>query len=282
MRLRAALGLMVALLAAGCGARHGPPRSGPATATGTSAAHTGLRVGVVGPLSVAVTGVVAQYGTLAQVAEAPFVLVSGAAAPLATVANTARAHRASHFAFVGASTKNDRARNLVGLVPSDDQAAMLAGLVAGYAAAGNGGTSPRVAWVGPEEHRLARAFAQGVRRALPRAVVLDVWSSSIPSRCKEAALAAIGRGATVVAAHAGLCAEAAIAGAHDQDIPGLQLGDFEFPDVIANLAARDAAAGLFYGGEDVVFGMASGAVGIGTVDPRISFATIVLARAAAQ
>jgi hypothetical protein len=139
-----------------------------------------------------------------------------------------------------------------------------------------------VAWVGPQNRRLAAAFAQGVHRALPGATVLDEWSRSIPARCKEAALAGIDRGAMVVAADRGLCAEAAVVAARQQNVPGLQLSDFESRDVVTSLIARDAAAGVYHGGEDLVFGAASGAIGVGALDPRISLATLVRARAAAQ
>ena len=269
-----------------CGGVHKatPPTTTAATKTTANrqAASADLRIGLVGPLTVDVAGAATEHGTLAHLADAPLVVVSARAASLPAVAAAARSHPASHFAVVGESTKADRAPNLVGLVLGDVQAATLGGLVAGYAAADAGGTAPRVAWVGPEERPLATAFARGVHRALPAAVVLDEWSQSIPARCKEAALTAIGRGATVVMAHGGLCARAAIAGAHQQNVPGLQLGDFQFPGVAANLVARDAAAGVFHGGEDIVFGQSSGAVGIGVLDPRISVATTVLARTAAQ
>jgi hypothetical protein len=65
-------------------------------------------------------------------------------------------------------------------------------------------------------------------------------------------------------------------------VPGLQLSDFESRDVVTSLIARDAAAGVYHGGEDLVFGAASGAIGVGALDPRISLATLVRARAAAQ
>ena len=130
---------------------------------------------------------------------------------------------------------------------------------------------------------LADAFAQGVHRALPGATVLDEWSRSIPARCKEAALAGIDRGAMVVAADRGLCAEAAVAAARQQNVPGLQLVATSSPGMSStSLIARDAAAGVYHGGEDVVFGAASGAIGVGALDPRISLATLVRARAAAQ
>jgi hypothetical protein len=282
MRLAAALGLGLALLAAGCGAPRKPSPPATTTTHSAQAPTSELRVGLVGPLQLHLPGVAVEHGTLAQVADLPLVLVSGDAAGLAAVARTARAHPSSHFALVGASTKHDRVANLVGLVLRDEQAAQLAGVVAGDAAADAGATAPRVAWVGPEDRRLAGAFARGVHRALPGATVLDEWSRSIPARCKEAALAGIDRGAMVVVADHGLCAEAAVVAARQQNVPGLQLGDFEFRNVITNLVARDAAAGVYHGGEDLVFGAASGAIGIGVLDPRISFATLVRAPPAAQ
>ena len=283
MRLGAALGLVLALLGAGCGGVPGTARTTSATTTKAkpvAPAPTGLRVGLVGPLELDVAGVVARHVTLGSTA--PFVLVSAQAADPATVAAAARAHPASHYALVGASTKGHRSPNLVGLVLSENVAATVAGYVAGFAAAEAGATSPRVAWVGPMERRLAGAFARGVHNALPAAAVLDEWSRPVPGLCKEAALLAIDRGAMVVMAHGGLCAKAASAAAHEQNLPGLELGNFEFPDVVANLVARDATEGVYHGGEDIFFGAASGAIGIGALDPRISFATLGRARAVVQ
>jgi hypothetical protein len=282
MRLAAALGLALSLLAAGCGGSHTASPRATTTTRSVPAPTSELRVGIVGPLELHLPGVTAVHGTLARVVNLPLVLVSNETAGLAAVARAARAHPSSHFALVGASTKGDRAGNLVGLVLRDEQAAQLAGIVAGYATADAGPTAPRVAWVGPQDRPVAAAFAQGVHRALPGATVLDEWSRSIPARCKEAALAGIDRGAMVVAADRGLCAEAAVVAARQQNVPGLQLSDFESRDVVTSLIARDAAAGVYHGGEDLVFGAASGAIGVGPLDPRISLATLVRARAAAQ
>jgi hypothetical protein len=282
MRLAAALGLALSLLAAGCGESHTASPRATTTTRSVPAPTSELRVGIVGPLELHLPGVTAVHGTLARVVNLPLVLVSNETAGLAAVARAARAHPSSHFALVGASTKGDRAGNLVGLVLRDEQAAQLAGIVAGYATADAGPTAPRVAWVGPQDRPVAAAFAQGVHRALPGATVLDEWSRSIPARCKEAALAGIDRGAMVVAADRGLCAEAAVVAARQQNVPGLQLSDFESRDVVTSLIARDAAAGVYHGGEDLVFGAASGAIGVGPLDPRISLATLVRARAAAQ
>jgi hypothetical protein len=286
LRAGAALAVVLAtgLAAAGCGGAH-KARPAEATVTRTSppaAARDELLVGLVGPLALDVAGVVTERGTLEEVGDAPLVLVSAQTSSLAAVAAAARAHPRSHFALVGSSTKGDRAPNLVGIVMSDDQAARLGGIVAGDAAAEAGGTTPRVAWVGPQDDALATAFARGAHSALPAVVVLVEPSTANPAQCKEASLAAIARGAMVVMAHEGLCAEAAISGAHQQNVPGLELGDFQFPEVVANLIARAAAGGLFHGGEDIVFGASSGAIGVRTLDPRISLAVRTRARAAAQ
>lgn len=277
MRLRAALSVVV-LACAGCGGAH---HAAVVVKKAPAVRPLGLRVGVVGPLRVDVPGVSPQYGSLAQTAGRPLVLVSAQASDLATVAHAAAAHPASHYALVGASTSADRRANLVGLVLREDEAARLAGVVAGIVASDQGGLSPRVAWVGPQEQRLAGPFGRGVHDAFAKAAVLHQWSRRVPARCKEAALTAIGRGAAIVMAHGGACADAAEQAAHQQNLPALRLADFELPSVAADLLARDARAGVYRGGEDIVFGASSGAIAIRKLDPRISLDTVVRARAVA-
>lgn len=279
-----ALSLLCAGLAAGCGsARH--------TTTVTTKHLTapappgGLRVGVVGPLDVkAVPGasIARSGGTLATMPAYPLVVVSAQAADVAAVEAVAAQHPTSHYVYVGGSTKGHRRSNLVGLVLDDAQAARLAGVVAGLVAAEQGGLAARVAWVGPEEAALATAFTRGAQGIHPGTVVLRAWSTSLPAACKEAALGAIARGAVVVMAHGGLCAEAAIAGAHQQNRVGLQLSDFELPSVPIGVVMSDAVAGVYRGGEDIVFDASSGAIGVRQLDPRIPADIGVRARAAAQ
>ncbi|HVW89926.1 MAG TPA: hypothetical protein VHC01_10705 [Gaiellaceae bacterium] len=279
MRVGAALALVV-LCCAGCGgARHA------AVTTTLEAkrafAPAGLRVGVVGPLRLDVPGIVVRRGTLAQLSGLPLVVVSARTTGLAAVADAARANPGTHYALIGASTKEDRVKNLVGIVLRDDEAAQVGGVLAGLVAAANGGATPRVAWVGPEEEKLAAAFGRGVRQAAPAVAVLHQWSKRIPARCEEAALTAIERGAAIVMAHGGLCADAAEQGAHQQNLPALRLSDFELPGVAASVIARDAVAGVYQGNEDIVFGSTSGAIAVGAVDPRISLGIVVRARAVA-
>ncbi len=83
-------------------------------------------------------------------------------------------------------------------------------------------------------------------------------------------------------AHRGTCADAVVAAAHQQNLPALRIDDFELPSVAAEFVARDALAGVYRGNEDLVFGAASGAIGIRALDPRISVAAAAQARAAAQ
>src|SRR4051794_18020699 len=109
MRTRAAI-IAWALLCAGCG-------SAPeATTTVRTPAHakrapSGLRIGVVGPLRVAVPGAVAEHGTLEQVAADALVVVSARVADAATVAAAADAHPTAHFALVGGSSRGHRRPN---------------------------------------------------------------------------------------------------------------------------------------------------------------------------
>lgn len=279
-----ALSLLCAGVAAGCG-------SAPHTTTTTTVKRTtaqppaGLRVAVVGPLDVkAVPGasIAASGGTLASVAGYPLVIVSAQTADVAAVEAVAAQHPMSHYVYVGGSTKGHHRSNLVGLVLDDAQAARLGGVVAGLVAAEQGGNGARIAWVGPEEEALATAFTRGAQSIQPDTVVLRAWSTSLPAACKEAALGAIARGAVVVMAHGGLCAEAAIAGAHQQNRVGLELSDFELTSVPIGVVMTDAVAGVYRGGEDIVFDASSGAIGVRQLDPRISADIGVRARAAAQ
>jgi basic membrane lipoprotein Med (substrate-binding protein (PBP1-ABC) superfamily) len=277
-----ALALLCALTATGCG-------SAPPTTTVTAKRVVvppprGLRVGVVGPLQVRpVPGVwIGGNAPLSITPAYPLVFVSAQAADLAAVEAAVQRHPASHYVYVGGSTKGHRRANLVGIVLNGEQAAQLGGAVAGLVASEQGGLDARVAWVGPREEALAGAFAQGAQAVQPGTTVLRAWSGDLPAACKEAALGAIARGAVVVMAHGGLCADAAIAGAHQQNRVGLQISDFELTNVPIGVVLNDAVAGVFRGGEDIVFDASSGAIGVRRLDPRIPADIAVRARAAAQ
>jgi hypothetical protein len=286
MRLRAALialALLCGVAATGCGSAQQTTTVKVKRAS-APAPPLGLRVGVVGSLAVKpVPGAsISPGGALATTPAYPLVLVSANAADLAAIEAAAFTNPTSHYAYVGGSTKGHHRPNLVGIVLNDAQAAQLGGVVAGLVAAEQGGMNARIAWVGPQEDALATAFAHGAKDVQPGTTVLRAWSGDLPAACKEAALGAIARGAVVVMAHGGLCAEAAIAGAHQQNRVGLQLSDFELPSVPIGVLIADAVAGVFRGGEDIVFGASSGAIGVRHLDPGISPDIAARARSAAQ
>jgi basic membrane lipoprotein Med (substrate-binding protein (PBP1-ABC) superfamily) len=273
--------LVVAWLAAGCGsARHEQAAATTAVAA-KPAGSKGSPVGVVGTLDVHVPGAAVAHIRLGRASHERLVLVSAGAVRRSSLVAAAVAHPSIQFALIGRTAVAEHLPNLAGIVLRDDQAAHLGGVVAGLAAAEESGPLARVAWVGPRQPALAAAFRLGVHSVAPGTIVLRAWASGTPASCKESALGAIGRGATVVMAPHGLCAAAAIDGAHQQNHPGLELSDFELPGVPATQIVREAVAGVFHGGEDVVFGGASGAIGVRTLDPLFSEAVAVRARAAA-
>lgn len=276
--------LVLAAAASGCSGSAAPAAPVTTTTSSTTTAAARLSVGVVGPLRLSVPGVRVVRGRLGRLPALPLVLVSSRAAGAAQVAAAARLHPRTHYALVGASSKPAREPNLTGLVFREEQAARLAGIVAGLAVADTGARAAgaRVAWVGPEERPLAAAALRGLHSTAKGALLLRQWTSRVPARCKEAALAGIGRGATVVIAHGGLCAEAALNAAHEQGLVGLRLSQFELPSIAAGWIASEAERGIYHGGADVVFGLRSGALGVASLDPAIPAATAVRARAVVQ
>lgn len=240
---------------------------------------TGLRIGIVGALAVPpVPGAVYERGTLDQVADDPLVLVPAGGPAAARLETIATQYPSTHFALVGAASPDVKLRNVAGLVIRDDQAAHLAGIVAGVVAADEGVQQPRVGWAGPQQPALADAFGRGVHQVDQRALILHAWSAQVPAACKEAALAIVQRGAVAVLAPHGECARAAVAGAHEQNIVGLRLDEFELRSVLAAQVVRDAVDGVYHGGEDIFFGTRSGAVAIGALDPRVSADQAIRAR----
>ena len=180
----------------------------------------GLHVGVVGPLEARAPGAIVERGRLGDLAGDRLVLVSAASSAVGRSGGCRR--RASGDALrarrrVGGGQQGSP--NLAGIVLRHDQAARLGGVVAGLIVADEGARQPRVAWVGPRSGR-SQTPRRGRPHIAPAAIVLRQWSADRPAACKESALEVIPRGATVVRHAVGLCAEAAIAGAHQQNAPG--------------------------------------------------------------
>jgi basic membrane lipoprotein Med (substrate-binding protein (PBP1-ABC) superfamily) len=277
-----ALLLLFAVAGAGCGgraARPGTTVSQPATSTVSSEA---LHIGVVGGVSFSATGAVADRGTLDQVAGDTLVLVPAGGVSDAALRLVARAHPASHFAVIGGSARGVRLRNVAGVLLRRDQAAYLAGFVLGLVAKAGGTQHPKVALVGPAADTLLGAFRHGVRVAFEGAKATGARSSENPAACKEAALAAVDEGAVAIVSSRGPCALGALSAAAEQHIVGQSLADFEVRGAIASAIVRAALQGVYYGREDLNYGVRSGAVGIVRLDPLIPTGVAVQARAVAQ
>jgi hypothetical protein len=279
--MRAVLVAVAALLLVGCGTTRTVTRTTftQTTVRVTTATVPKLDVGVVGDISIAVPGARMHPGTLAGVAGDPLVLVTEPRS--ANLPAVAAANPGTHFALVGGSATALHLPNVVGLVLQDEPAASLAGVVAGLVAGAQGVQAPRVGWVGDRGTALDRSFSQGVHTEAPRALVLHAWTGPSPAACKEAALTLVGRGAVAIVAPPGRCGNAAVAGAHEQNAIGLRLSDFELPSVPAAEIVRDAVGGVYHGGEDLVFGAQSGAIGVGSLDPRIGPTIVLRAKAIA-
>jgi basic membrane lipoprotein Med (substrate-binding protein (PBP1-ABC) superfamily) len=277
--VRAIVLAALALLLVGCGTAHTVTQKVVTRTTyrvATSAPS--LDVGVVGNLTVNVPGAKAHHGTLAKLSGDPLVLVAADTSAAARLASVAAANPHTHYALVGGSAANLKLRNVVGLVIRGEAAAQLAGAVAGLVAQGEGVSAPRVGLVGPANTPVSFSFGLGVHAVTPHALVLHAWTSDAPAACKEAALTMLARGAVAVAAAGGRCADAAVSGAHEQNAVAIRISDFELLSVPAAEIVRDAVGGVFHGGEDLVFGPSSGAIGIGRLDPRISQANVLRAR----
>jgi len=239
-------------------------------------------VRAVGAIHVAAPGVRVTHGRLTSGGGEPLVVVSAATATVAAVSAAAANDPTTHFALVGASAKGFEQPNLVGVVFRDDQAARLGGILSGLVAREEGGGGATVAWVGPGERPVIRAFRRGVHLADPSVNVLVVPSPATPARCKEAALTAFLQGAAAVMASRGLCADAVASAAAEQNRVSASLEDFEFPDVAVAAVVRSALAGSYSGGEDLIFGTAAGAIGVRHLDPRVPPDAAVQVRRAAQ
>lgn len=270
--------ILAALVCAACGAKTAPER--------TVVRHAGppplLRVGVVGPLDVSLPRVSVTRGTLASVRRLPLVLVAAGSVGEQAVSNVAAANPGSHFALVGASVERVKQPNLVGVTFRETQAAELGGALAGYVVRAQGVGDPRVAWIGPGDPALLDSFRRGVHEVAGGVTILVDVSPTVPAGCKEAALSAILRRAVFVIAHGGLCGAAVAAAAADQNQVAASLSDFELPDAAVDAVVRSAVGGTYFGGEDVTFGHAAGAIGIRRLDPRVSPDVAVEVRNAAQ
>lgn len=173
--------------------------------------------------------------------------------------------------------------NVRGLLFKEHEAGYLSGYLAGLYVAEQGGT-PVISSVGgqkiPPVDRYIAGYQAGAKAANPDVQTLNDYSQDFvdQAKCKEIALSHISRGATVVFQVAGQCGLGALSAAAERNVKGIgvdadqaYLGGhiltsaLKKVDVAIFQTIQSVQDGAFSGGEDTVFDIASGGVGLGEI-----------------
>jgi basic membrane protein A and related proteins len=178
-------------------------------------------------------------------------------------------------------------RNVRGLVFKEQEGGYLAGYLAGLVAKEQGGKQV-VSTVGgikiPPVDRYIAGFQAGARAANPGVTTLNGYSQDFvdQARCKEIALQQIARGSQVVMQVAGGCGLGALDAARERNVWGIGADadqSFLGPHILSSALKLNPVSifqtietvqnGTFRGGEDTLFDVESGAVGLGKINSRI-------------
>ena len=179
--------------------------------------------------------------------------------------------------------------NVRGLLFKEQEAGYLAGYLAGLVVAEAGAANPAISSVGglkiPPVDRYIAGYQAGAKEALPGITTMNAYSQDFvdQAKCKEIALNQISRGSTVVFQVAGQCGLGALNAAEEQNVDGIGVDadqGFLGPHILTSALKKvDVAVfqtiqtvqdGSFTGGEDTVFDVASGAVGLGEISGDVS------------
>jgi basic membrane protein A len=196
----------------------------------------------------------------------------------------------TNFAIVDVpqgSLKN-KPDNVRGIVFKEQEGGYLAGYLAGLVVEEQGGEQV-VSTVGglklPPVDRYIAGFQAGAKAANPGITTLNDYSQDFvdQAKCKELALAQIDRGSQAVMQVAGACGLGALDAARERNVWGIGadadqsfLGEhiltsaLKLNPVSIFQTIESVEEGRFSGGEDTVFDVASGAVGLGKISPTVS------------
>jgi basic membrane protein A len=173
--------------------------------------------------------------------------------------------------------------NVRGLLFKEQEAGYLAGYMAGLYVAEQGGEQVLSSVGGqkiPPVDRYIAGYQAGAKAANPDVRTLNGYSQDFvdQAKCKEIALNHIARGAAVVFQVAGQCGLGALSAAAERNARGIGVdadqgyhGDHVLTsalkkvDVAVFETVKAVQEGSFSGGEDTVFDVASGGVGLGEV-----------------
>jgi len=173
--------------------------------------------------------------------------------------------------------------NVRGLLFKEQEAGYLAGYLAGLYVAEQGGDQT-IGSVGgqkiPPVDRYIAGYRAGAKAANPDVQTLNGYSQDFvdQAKCKEIALNQIARGAVVVFQVAGQCGLGALSAAQERNVRGIGvdadqgfLGDHVLTsalkkvDVAVFETVESVQDGSFTGGENTVFDIASGGVGLAEI-----------------
>ena len=174
--------------------------------------------------------------------------------------------------------------NVRGLLFKEQEAGYLVGYLSGLVVAESAGANQTISSVGgqkiPPVDRYIAGFQAGAKKANARVTTLNGYSQDFvdQAKCKEIALNQIARGSSVVFQVAGQCGLGALNAAKEQNASGIgvdadqgYLGEHVITsalkkvDVAVFQTVQAAQDGSFSGGEDSVFDVASGGVGLGEI-----------------
>jgi basic membrane protein A len=195
----------------------------------------------------------------------------------------------TNFAIVDVpqATLKHKPPNVRGILFKEQEGGYLAGYLAGLVVKEQGGKQV-VSTVGgikiPPVDRYIAGFQAGAKAANPAVTTLNAYSQDFvdQARCKEIALQQIARGSQVVMQVAGGCGLGALDAARERNVWGIG-ADADQSFLGAHILSsalklnpvsifqtiESVKGGSFRGGEDSVFDVKSGAVGLGKISPRV-------------
>ena len=178
--------------------------------------------------------------------------------------------------------------NVRGVLFKEEEAGYLVGYLAGLLNAEEAGSRQTIgsvgAWTSKAAERYVAGFEAGAQKANPKITTLHNAAGTAidPARCKELALSQIAKGSDIVFEVADRCRLGALTAAAEQNVWGIGIDADRSdlgPHILTSAVRRidvaifetiaDAQDKHFSGGEDVVFDVASGAVGIGRISPEV-------------
>ena len=174
--------------------------------------------------------------------------------------------------------------NVRGLLFKEQEAGYLVGYLAGLVTKQEGGSQQVIGSVAglkiPPVDRYIAGYRAGARKASPGITTLNAYSQDFvdQAKCKELALDQIARGAHVIFQVAGQCGLGALSAAKEKNVRGIgvdadqaYLGDHVLTsalkkvDVAVYQTIQAVQDGSFTAGNNTIFDVASGGVGLGKV-----------------